>query len=286
MAILGKSTWRMLAGAAIALAPLSAAAAQVPAGFTSLFDGKTLNGWRGDPSIWSVRDGVITGSTDKPIPITTFLILKKVYNNFEIHLKYRFLTTTGNSGLQFHSGEIGDNFGMAGMQSNITPVTPSLDRFGMLYEESAERQEMVLLGQKAVITRTVAAEGGGQGRIVRTVLGTTNPRDAILKSVKPAPEWNDDVLIVYGNHFVHVINGFVVFDATDNDPLGAKEGLMGFQFHHGPAFTVQFKDIYIKPLTSFPNITGRFTSQPGPAPEPSRTYKDSTKVNLPDTPLP
>ncbi len=28
-------------------------------GFTSLFDGKTLAGWDGDPSLWSVKDGSI-----------------------------------------------------------------------------------------------------------------------------------------------------------------------------------------------------------------------------------
>lgn len=261
------------------------APAPVPAGFTSLFDGKTLKGWRGDPSYWSVKDGAITGSTDKPVANTNFLILDKPYANFEIHFKYRFAAPVGNSGLQFRSGQIEGNFAMAGMQANVTPVTPSVDRFAMLYDESSERQEMVLLGQKAEMTRVQAA-GGGQGRIVRTVLGTTNPKEAILKSIKPYPEWNEDVLIVHGNHMVHVVNGLVAFDATDKDPMGAKDGLIGFQFHHGPAFTVQFKDIVIKPLTSFPAVAGRFTTNPGPAPDPARTYKDSTKVNAPDTPLP
>ena len=30
----------------------------------SLFDGKTLNGWEGDTSIWKVKDGIITGEED------------------------------------------------------------------------------------------------------------------------------------------------------------------------------------------------------------------------------
>ena len=58
------------------------------------------------------------------------------------------------------------------------------------------------------------------------------------------------------------------------------------QLHKGPASTVQFKDVVIRPLTSFPDITGRFITRPSAAPEPSRTYKDSTKVNLPDTAMP
>ena len=30
-------------------------------GFESIFDGKTLNGWDGDPAFWSVANGAIVG---------------------------------------------------------------------------------------------------------------------------------------------------------------------------------------------------------------------------------
>jgi len=29
--------------------------------FVKLFDGKTLNGWKGDPNVWQVKDGVLNG---------------------------------------------------------------------------------------------------------------------------------------------------------------------------------------------------------------------------------
>ncbi|HPP53433.1 MAG TPA: hypothetical protein PK777_10810, partial [Thermoguttaceae bacterium] len=32
-------------------------------GFVSIFDGKTLNGWDGNPELWRVEDGTITGQT-------------------------------------------------------------------------------------------------------------------------------------------------------------------------------------------------------------------------------
>lgn len=32
-------------------------------GFRSIFDGKTLDGWDGNPNFWSVSDGAITGKT-------------------------------------------------------------------------------------------------------------------------------------------------------------------------------------------------------------------------------
>src|SRR5579871_4430345 len=33
------------------------------AGFQPIFDGKTLNGWDGDPAFWRVENGAITGET-------------------------------------------------------------------------------------------------------------------------------------------------------------------------------------------------------------------------------
>ena len=63
------------------LIPLFAAALVLPAiaaekGFVSIFDGKTLKGWNGDPKFWSVKDGAITGQTTKANPTrgNTFMI--------------------------------------------------------------------------------------------------------------------------------------------------------------------------------------------------------------------
>ncbi|WP_414899939.1 DUF1080 domain-containing protein [Sphingomonas flavalba] len=271
---------------AFAAPAVAKAPAPVPEGFISLFDGKTLNGWRGDMTLWSVRDGAITGGSEQLIDKNTYLILEREFPNFELRFKYRFANDFGNSGIQFRSGQVPGNFAMAGMQANVTPITKDIDRFAMLYDELGDRQEMVLLGQRAEVTR-IQSGGGGTGRIVRNVIEMVNPREVILKAVKPTGEaWNEGVVIVHGNRVVQAVNGYLAIDATINDPLSPRDGLIGLQLHISKPSYVQFKDVVIKPIDSFPDITGRFISNPVPAPEPRRTYKESTRVKTPDTPLP
>ena len=63
-----------LAAAAAHLVPPSAHAAA--GDVQTLFNGKDLTGWDGDPRFWSVQDGAITGITtkEKPTPGNTFII--------------------------------------------------------------------------------------------------------------------------------------------------------------------------------------------------------------------
>jgi len=48
----------------ILLVALAAMAAAAEKGFKPLFNGKNLDGWDGDPKVWSVKDGAILGSTE------------------------------------------------------------------------------------------------------------------------------------------------------------------------------------------------------------------------------
>jgi hypothetical protein len=266
--------------------PTSTSLMAASPGFKPMFDGKTLNGWKGDASVWSVRDGTITGSSgNEPLKSNTFLIFQQPYGNFELHYKYRWQSPEGNSGFQFRSGIVEGNYVMTGYQANVVPISAPPERYGMLYNELGDRQELMLLGQKGVITRR-SANGMGTGRIVRTVTGMVNSREDIMATIKPEPEWNEVVLIAYGRHMVEAINGMLAFDAVDNDPVGPDSGFFGLQAHGGPPMTVQFKDIEIKVLTSEPKTEGRFKSKPSPAPAPTQTYKDSNRAGLPDVALP
>lgn len=70
--------WLSLLSAALlcVTAWLAPATAQAQDDGVSIFNGKTLDGWDGNPEFWSVEDGMITGQTtaEKPTKGNTFLI--------------------------------------------------------------------------------------------------------------------------------------------------------------------------------------------------------------------
>lgn len=74
------------------------------AGWTSLFDGKTLTGWKklAGSAEYSVENGMIVG-TNVPNSGNTFLVTEKEYDDFILELDIRMDDTTSNSGVQIRS---------------------------------------------------------------------------------------------------------------------------------------------------------------------------------------
>ena len=204
------------------------------AGFVSLFDGRTLDGWSGKSEFWSVRDGAITGHTtkDNPTQGNTFLIWKRGdVSDFELRLKFRIVG--GNSGIQYRSKDLGNHV-VGGYQADFEAG----DRYiGILYEERG-RGILALRGEQVVI--------GDDGK--KRVVGSTCDEQAMLASIKKE-DWNDYTIIAKGNRLVQQINGHTTVDVTDNQSARrADSGILALQLHAGPPMTVQFKDIRLKRL--------------------------------------
>ena len=87
--------------AIMALAPLSCAEEEKT---ISLFDGKTLDGWKsvGGNGQFKVEDGCIVGFGEN-IGGNTFLRTEKVYGDFELTYEFKFDDRSGNSGLMFRA---------------------------------------------------------------------------------------------------------------------------------------------------------------------------------------
>jgi hypothetical protein len=75
------------------IAALTGMAADIPAGFTPIFNGKNLDGWHisevnhhGNTKAWTVKDGVLMG-TQEPLGNGGILLTNKKYKNFEVSLE-------------------------------------------------------------------------------------------------------------------------------------------------------------------------------------------------------
>jgi hypothetical protein len=201
----------------------------------SLFDGKSLDGWDGNPDFWSVKDEVITGTTtaEKPTNGNTFLIWKKgELKDFELSLKFRI--EGGNSGIQFRSKDKG-NWVVNGYQADFDAGNGWT---GSFYEEGG-RGILAKRGQKVEIT-----ENGER----KESEGAT-PEKEIVDSVKKDGGWNDYVITAKGNQITFKVNGLTTVELTDNQASNAAEsGILALQLHAGPPMVVQFKDIMFKEL--------------------------------------
>lgn len=228
----------LLAGTITALPPQAKQADLVKplaeTGFTPVFNGKTLDGWEGDPAFWRVENGAIVGQTavDRQPAQNTFLIWRGgAPADFELKLDYKL--TGFNSGIQYRSIELPDiKFAMKGYQADMDGEQQWT---GQLYEERG-RAFLALRGQVSYIPN-----GGKPG-----LIGTTGGSDELKKFIHPA-DWNQLHIIARGNTLIHILNGRVMAVVVDDDTANRKmEGLIGIQCHRGPPMKIEVKNIRLK----------------------------------------
>jgi hypothetical protein len=205
-------------------------------GFESIFDGKTLKGWDGDPQFWRVENEIIIGEStaEKPVKVNTFLIWRGGQpKDFELKLEYRMNST--NSGVQYRSIELPDvgKWVLKGYQADIDFE----NRYtGQLYEERG-RGFLAMRGQ---MTRLQT----GKKQIIAELRSGDD-----LKALIKTNDWNQVHIIARGNVLMHIFNGHLMAQAVDDDATGrAMGGLLGFQMHVGAPMKLEVRNIWLKNL--------------------------------------
>jgi len=215
-------------------------------GMKSIFNGKDLSGWDGDPRLWSVKDGAIHGETtaENPARGNTFLIWKGgKTGDFELRLSFR-CTASNNSGIQYRSthitgGRTRNQWVVRGYQHEIRNEIKLPSVAGFIYEEGGKRGRMCLVGEKAV--------WGKDGK--KTVTGKLIDQEEYRRLFK-LNDWNDVIIIARGSHIQHYLNGRLILDCTDDHPqLARREGILALQLHAGRPMWAEFKNLRIKDLS-------------------------------------
>lgn len=215
--------------------------AQLPeTGFTSIFDGKTLNKWDCDPDFWRVENGSMVGETkaDHQPKQNIFCIYKGSQPaDFELRLEYRLTgAQTGNTGIQYRSEELPSvaKWVLKGYQFDIDAA----QRYtGQLYEERG-RAFVALRGQIVNAPEDGAKPG---------FLGSVGSDDELKKLIK-LDDWNEVTITARGGTLVHMINGRVMCIVRDDDAAKRKmSGELGIQLHKttGP-MKIETRNIRLK----------------------------------------
>jgi hypothetical protein len=234
----------VLSSAQTATAPSEASpAVNADAGFVSIFDGRTLAGWDGDPKYWRVENGAIVGeiTPDTVVQRNTFLIWRGgTTRDFELKLEYR-ISARGNSGINYRSAELTDakwslagyQFDFDGQDRNRAPLRHT----GQNYEERGR----TFLARRGEVVRIDATA-------TPTVIGTPGESQALAQHIK-SDDWNEAHIVARGHVMIHLLNGQVMSIVTDDDEKNRRpEGLLGVQVHVGPPMKVEFRNIRLKPL--------------------------------------
>jgi len=196
-----------------------------PARVQPLFDGRTLDGWEGDPKLWRVEDGcIVGGSLTETIKQNEFLATTRRFTNFVIRAKFKLTGGSGfiNSGIQIRSERVPNSSEMAGYQCDIGDPT----WWGSIYDESRRNRVLAWSDMKA------------------------------LEPVLKRNDWNDYVIRADGKRISTWINGVLGVDYLEPDPDIIGSGRIGFQVHGGGAAQASFKDITIEELPVRPKLQG------------------------------
>ncbi|KAB7732996.1 DUF1080 domain-containing protein [Rudanella paleaurantiibacter] len=235
--------------------PSLAQKAKKEKGFTSIFNGKNLDGWDADPNYWRVEEGILVGeiTPDKLLKTNNFIIWKGGEpGDFEFKGEFN-ITESGNSGINYRSERLTDvPFALRGYQADIDGRRMWT---GQNYEER-RRTTLAYRGEKATINtfsgdaspeaiRSKVARNAWTGR---TVTGSFGTSDSLKNFVKPG-EWNTIRIVAKGNTLRHYVNDILMSEVVDEDTVNGKaKGLLGIQVHVGPPMKVQYRNLMMKKL--------------------------------------
>jgi hypothetical protein len=240
--------------AALALAAVLAGAAtapaQVPAGFTPIFDGKSLAGWKvpaGDNGHWKVVDGAIDYDALSEASGEKSLFSEKEYADFTLHVEWRIKETPFvNRNVPIIRYDGTHKKGPDGKE--ITIPVPDSDS-GIYLRGSSKAQVNIWcwpIGSGEVYGYRM------DEKMPPAVRAGVTPR---ANADKDVGQWNAFDITMKGDRLTVVLNGVTVLENAELPGVPAR-GPIALQHHGqkkdgvwvGPPSLVQFRNVAVREL--------------------------------------
>jgi hypothetical protein len=222
-------------------------------GYVSIFDGRTLSGWDGNPKFWRVEDGAIVGESTPDRPSGNSYIAYRRMESKDFTAKFEIkVEGTGGSGLQYRSrtglpwlanipanvtafnGPVNLDWMMTGPQADFWP---SRVYTGQFYSENTPMRILAWRGQVVE----------GFGSTSKRLMGTIGDRQALGEIVK-AEDWNQYTVIARGGTFLHILNGQLMAVMIDDDPASSNNWSGQFGIEIEATTRVSVRNIWVKKL--------------------------------------
>ncbi len=205
--------------------------AERAAGWQLLFDGESLDGWRGyqrdsAPEGWTVKDGALHFRGEAPN--STSILTTDQFDHFELRLEWK-IAPEGNSGIIYRATEVAGSAARSGLEYQV------LDNAVHAGDSAPEREAGALYGLYA-------------------------PSQDVTR---PVGEYNEARIVVRGSHVEHWMNGTKLLETEIGSESWTKRmaeskfadwphfaeattGHIVLQDHNHP---VWYRDIKLRPLS-------------------------------------
>jgi hypothetical protein len=221
------------------------------AGWTQMFDGRTLTGWDGPLDLWRVEDGaiVVRSKADPPTGPTYLHWKGGEPRDFEFKMEVKLEGAGANSGVQFRSTLLGEVAGNPRSRWETRGYQADFDNAGTntgaLIECCAgprrgvpPRPDRAFRGQ---VVRTAVAQGE------RPSLLSTFDSPDVLKAVWRVADWNQIHLIARGRVMTFFINGRLMSVFVDDHPtMFVDRGVLSIQLEGRGDNAAWFRQLWIK----------------------------------------
>jgi hypothetical protein len=218
-------------------------------GYRLLLSSDSLEGWKGEPGIWTLTNGIITGALPKTDNADHLLFCSEAVPA-DFSLRFEFMVdgpvgSYANGGIRYRMSENS----VLGYQLDVGS-TEGPD--GKNYEH----------GGRAFLShagRTVRVRRGSGGTPALEDLAETCYADA-MKTAWDHAGWHHAEIIARGNRLTHTVDGVMVADIIDDDVAarhltGSRLALKYWTGNRPVPAKVHFRNLQLRPLPSTADLT-------------------------------
>lgn len=238
-------------------------------GWTQIFDGKTLDGWDGNPAVWKVENGAITAESTVERRVGTTYVIWRGGEPADFELKLEVKADADIHGGIFYRGAVGpapprvtptpraaDAPGAAPatprpqMPVPVVPADPKWNVTGYSLDFDYARDND---GNIQDTGGRPEPQIGWRGNVVRMeagqrprVVGSVGDRSALMELIKLG-DWNELHIIARGHQVMHIVNGQLMAVVIDDDVAARKtKGVIALQIEQYGAGRISFRNIWLK----------------------------------------